>query len=64
MRITVRDAAGQPIDLLGTPFHIEGSTLPSPAAPPGLGEHTDQVFRELLDLDPTRLADLRARGII
>jgi formyl-CoA transferase len=31
---------------------------------PELGEHTDEVLRELLDLTDLALADLRARGII
>jgi crotonobetainyl-CoA:carnitine CoA-transferase CaiB-like acyl-CoA transferase len=33
-------------------------------APPRVGEHTDEVLRELLDYDPTRMAALRAAGAI
>ncbi len=32
--------------------------------PPGLGEHTDEVLRELLDIDDTRIAALRKEGAI
>ena len=31
---------------------------------PALGAHTDQVYRELLDLDDRRLEQLRAPGVI
>jgi crotonobetainyl-CoA:carnitine CoA-transferase CaiB-like acyl-CoA transferase len=31
---------------------------------PALGEHTDQVYRELLDLDDRRLEQLRVAGVI
>ena len=31
---------------------------------PLVGEHTDEVLRELLDLDPGELHQLRADGVI
>jgi crotonobetainyl-CoA:carnitine CoA-transferase CaiB-like acyl-CoA transferase len=64
LRVTVCDPEGKPVDLVGTPFHIGGTTLPAPAAPPHLGQDTDRVLRELLGLDTTRLAQLRAQGAI
>jgi crotonobetainyl-CoA:carnitine CoA-transferase CaiB-like acyl-CoA transferase len=33
-------------------------------APPALGQHTDEVLREFLGLDPDEVADLYARGIL
>jgi crotonobetainyl-CoA:carnitine CoA-transferase CaiB-like acyl-CoA transferase len=63
-RVTVRDPAGRPIDLVGTPFHIAGSTLAAPGMPPTLGQHTDEVLAELLGLDASRLAELRKQGVI
>jgi crotonobetainyl-CoA:carnitine CoA-transferase CaiB-like acyl-CoA transferase len=63
-RVTVRDPQGQPVDLLGSPFHIAGTELPRPNMAPALGQHTDQVLAELLGLDAERVADLRRRGII
>jgi formyl-CoA transferase len=33
-------------------------------APPTLGQHTDEVLREVLDLDPARLQSLRSQGVI
>jgi crotonobetainyl-CoA:carnitine CoA-transferase CaiB-like acyl-CoA transferase len=64
LRVEVRGPDGKPIDLLRTPFHIRGATLPEPAAPPKLGQHTDSVLTELLGLGPDRLEELRRRGVI
>jgi crotonobetainyl-CoA:carnitine CoA-transferase CaiB-like acyl-CoA transferase len=64
LRVTVRDPEGQPIDLVGTPFHINGATLPAAACPPTLGQDTDTVLRELLELKPEQLAELRRQGVI
>src|SRR5262249_4819959 len=64
LRVTVRDRHGRPVDLVGTPFHITGTDLPQPAAPPALGQDTDGVLGELLGLDAARLAELRRQGVI
>jgi crotonobetainyl-CoA:carnitine CoA-transferase CaiB-like acyl-CoA transferase len=64
MKVTVRDPDGQPVDLLGNPFHIAGAKLPMPRTPPGLGQDTDAVFRELLDLPGDQLARLRRDRVI
>ena len=64
MRLTVQDPQGRPVDLVGTPFHIGGIESPDPTMPPKLGEHTNEVLRELLGLDAARLTDLRKRGVV
>ena len=64
MRLTVRDPAGHPVELVGNPVHLTGGALPEPAAPPGLGEQTVAVLHELLGLDANAVADLRARGVV
>jgi crotonobetainyl-CoA:carnitine CoA-transferase CaiB-like acyl-CoA transferase len=64
LRVTVRDPQGREVDLLGSPFHINGSTLPSATMPPAAGQHTEQVFRELLGLSPEEIVRLRQRQII
>jgi crotonobetainyl-CoA:carnitine CoA-transferase CaiB-like acyl-CoA transferase len=64
LRVTVRDPEGKPVDLVGTPFHVAGATLPEPAAPPALGQDTEEVLRELLGLDADRLEELRHQGVI
>jgi crotonobetainyl-CoA:carnitine CoA-transferase CaiB-like acyl-CoA transferase len=64
LRVTVRDPEGRTVDLVGTPFHIAGATLPEPSVPPALGQDTDAVLRELLGLSGERLAELRRAGVI
>ncbi len=50
LRVAVRDPDGQPVDLVTSPFHINGATMPDPSAPPALGQHTDEVLAQLLGL--------------
>lgn len=64
LRVAVHDPQGRPVDLLGTPFHVAGATLPPPALPPRLGQDTDAVLTELLGVDAARLAELRRQGVI
>jgi crotonobetainyl-CoA:carnitine CoA-transferase CaiB-like acyl-CoA transferase len=68
LRVQVRDPQGRPVDLVGTPFHLQGegseAALPPPAMPPALGQHTEAVLGELLGLDAERLAHLRRQGVI
>ncbi len=63
-RITVRDPTGNPVDLVGPPFHIAGAGLPAPQAPPRVGEHTDAVLRDLLGLSEQHLMELRQKSVI
>ena len=64
-RVTVSDPQGRPVDLVGSPFHIQGDD-PGRAAtyPPGIGEHTTEVLRDLCGLGAEEIAALRAEGVI
>jgi crotonobetainyl-CoA:carnitine CoA-transferase CaiB-like acyl-CoA transferase len=64
MRVRVTDHAGQPVDLLGSPIHWTGTELPMPTFPPKVGEHTDEVLKEVLGLDAKRLSELRTAGVV
>ncbi len=64
LRVEVRDPQGRPVDLLGTPFHIEGVGLPPPQMPPSLGEHTEEVLTQLLGLSAAEVEDLRGKGVV
>ena len=64
LRVAVRDPDGQPVDLVTSPFHINGATMPDPSAPPALGQHTDEVLAQLLGLSAERLHELRQEGVI
>lgn len=47
----------------GNPIKLS-DTVDSFRAPPLVGQHNDEVYRDLLGLDPAALADLRRRGVI
>ncbi len=64
LRVTVHDPQGRPIDLVGSPFHLDGATLPEPTAPPLAGQHTTEVLRDLLGLEPERIEELRRQRVI
>jgi crotonobetainyl-CoA:carnitine CoA-transferase CaiB-like acyl-CoA transferase len=64
LRTTVRDPEGQTVDLVGSPFHLGGATLPAPTLPPALGQDTDYVLRELLGYNETQIVELRKKGVI
>jgi len=64
MKITVRDPAGNPVDLIGSPFHIHGTSTAKATMPPALGQHTHEVLREILQLDENRIEKLRSKKVI
>jgi crotonobetainyl-CoA:carnitine CoA-transferase CaiB-like acyl-CoA transferase len=63
LRVTVRDPAGNPVDLLSSPFHISGTTMTT-TAPPTLGQHTDEVLTQVLGLTSEQVAKLRQEGVV
>jgi formyl-CoA transferase len=52
------------VALVGTPLRMSASPPVLDRAPPTLGQHTDEVLRELAGVDATTLAALRARQVI
>jgi crotonobetainyl-CoA:carnitine CoA-transferase CaiB-like acyl-CoA transferase len=52
MKLTVTDPNGQPIELLGHPFHLLGAPTAPPTLPPRLGEHNADL-PSLLQENPT-----------
>ncbi len=49
-------------DMLPTPIKFVDETLPIPAKAPTVGEHTEQVLRDVLGWDDTQIAAARASG--
>jgi crotonobetainyl-CoA:carnitine CoA-transferase CaiB-like acyl-CoA transferase len=69
LRLTITDPSGQPVDLVGSPFQISdlnesGEEQSAATLPPRLGEHTEQVLREVLGLDAERIRELHDRGVV
>jgi formyl-CoA transferase len=57
-------AGGAAMRALGPVPKLSRTPARAGCAPPRLGEHTDEVLREVLDLDDTRVAALRGAGAI
>ena len=49
-----------PLRALGTPCRADGAVLRSPYPPPILGEHTDQILKDLLGYSDAHIAELKA----
>lgn len=49
---------------LPTPLKFVGEQLPAPFHAPTVGQHTDEVLRELLGWDDERIAGARGRGAL
>jgi crotonobetainyl-CoA:carnitine CoA-transferase CaiB-like acyl-CoA transferase len=64
MKLTVRDPAGNPVELVGNPVHLHGAPVADPTMPPRLGEQTVEVLSELLGLDAGAVAAIRERGVV
>jgi crotonobetainyl-CoA:carnitine CoA-transferase CaiB-like acyl-CoA transferase len=64
LRVTVRDPSGQPVDLVGSPFHITGANLPLPTLPPALGKDTEAILRDLLGYDAAQIERLHQTGVV
>jgi crotonobetainyl-CoA:carnitine CoA-transferase CaiB-like acyl-CoA transferase len=49
-------------DQLPFPVKFESETLPEPTRAPEVGQHTDEVLRDVLGYEPERIAELRRAG--
>ena len=59
-----RSDAAEPLLIVGNPVKLSRVAEGPVRRFPQLGEHTDQLLREALDLDDDALASLRAEGVI
>ncbi|MCZ6524691.1 MAG: CoA transferase, partial [Alphaproteobacteria bacterium] len=64
MRIELPHAEAGSVSLVGSPMKFSRTPVAYDLAPPGLGEHSDEVLRERLGLGPEEIAALREEGIV
>ena len=50
--------------MLPFPVKFRGEELPGPTPAPSVGEHTDEVLREVLGYDDARIRALREKGAL
>jgi formyl-CoA transferase len=60
---TPHPTAGK-VKLVRNPMRLSASPAETDMAPPLLGQHTDEVLREVLGRSESDIADLRAKGIL
>jgi crotonobetainyl-CoA:carnitine CoA-transferase CaiB-like acyl-CoA transferase len=64
VKIELEHAVAGKLPLVASPMRFSGTPLDYRLAPPLLGEHTDQVLKELLKLNENEIARLRAEGVV
>jgi crotonobetainyl-CoA:carnitine CoA-transferase CaiB-like acyl-CoA transferase len=64
MRITMPHEEAGEVPLIGNPLKLSGTPVTYRRRPPGLGRHTREVLREVLDLDEAALERLEAADVI
>jgi crotonobetainyl-CoA:carnitine CoA-transferase CaiB-like acyl-CoA transferase len=61
---TVRHPSAGEVKMLGIPLRFSETPASIRSAPPTLGQHTDDVLRDVLKLSDARIAELRAARVI
>jgi crotonobetainyl-CoA:carnitine CoA-transferase CaiB-like acyl-CoA transferase len=64
VKIELDHAAAGKLPLVASPMRFSGTPLEYRMAPPLLGEHTDQVLKDLLKMGESEIAKLRADGVV
>ena len=64
LRRVPHPAGGEPMAVVGNPVKMGGRTEDCIGPPPLLGQHTDEVLRDLLGYDENEIGALRAEGVI
>ena len=52
------------IPIVNRPIKFPGDSQPVPAAPPALGQHTDEILRDVLGFTAEQIQELRAAKVL
>jgi crotonobetainyl-CoA:carnitine CoA-transferase CaiB-like acyl-CoA transferase len=63
VRTVVHPTAGE-VKMLGIPFRFSDTPASVRRPPPTLGQHTEQVLRDMLKLSDARIVELRVAKVI
>lgn len=61
---TINHPSCGPIDLIGPPVKSSTAKPSIRRPPPLLGEHTNEILREVMGMDAGRIEQLRKRGVV
>jgi crotonobetainyl-CoA:carnitine CoA-transferase CaiB-like acyl-CoA transferase len=64
VKIELEHATAGKIPLVASPMRFSGTPLEYKAAPPVLGQHTEEVLTQLLHLKPEEIARLKQEGVV
>jgi crotonobetainyl-CoA:carnitine CoA-transferase CaiB-like acyl-CoA transferase len=64
MIVTLPHPKAGEVKVLGVPVKLHGTPGKAAAAPPLLGQHTDEVLTKLLRMPKARVEKLRAAGVV
>ena len=64
VKIELEHAAAGKIPLVASPMRFSGTPLDYKLAPPVLGQHTEEVLREILQLDAEEISRLKKQEVI
>jgi crotonobetainyl-CoA:carnitine CoA-transferase CaiB-like acyl-CoA transferase len=64
MRIDLPHALAGTVPLVANPIKLSETPATYERAPPLLGEHTDEVLRDRLQMGAAEIARLRAAGVV
>jgi crotonobetainyl-CoA:carnitine CoA-transferase CaiB-like acyl-CoA transferase len=64
MRVTAPHPAAGEVTMVANPIKFSATPIAHDRGPPLLGEHTDEVLREVLGLGAEEIAALRQEGAI
>jgi crotonobetainyl-CoA:carnitine CoA-transferase CaiB-like acyl-CoA transferase len=64
MRTTMQHPLSGSVPQVANPVRFSATPVQPTRPPPTLGEHTEEVLQERLGLQPQRMAELRAAGVV